>query len=153
MRLPQAISQLIRRQILLGTAVVCLLGQATAFAHLALVRHATCPEHEDALVHASATAGNVGNVEWTDAAKAPADLTPGRRVVAPPPGTGDGHEDDHCLMAAFRRSDLAAPDRDAGHALPAADLPPPPAQALAVRPGQVPLLRLAPKSSPPLTVG
>ena len=56
-------------------------------------------------------------------------------------------------MAAFRRSDLAAPDSDAGQALSAADLPPPPAQAPAVRPGQVPLLRLAPKSSPPHTVG
>jgi hypothetical protein len=146
-RFPRAISRLIRRQVLLGTAIVCLLGQATAFAHLALVRHATCPEHEDALVHASVAAGSA------DAAKAPAEPTPGRRVVAPPPGTADGHEDDHCLMAAFRRSDLAAPDREADQALPAADLPPPPAHAMAVRPGQVPLLRLAPKNSPPHTVG
>jgi hypothetical protein len=146
-RVPRAISRLIRRQLVLGTAVVCLLGQASAFAHLALVRHATCPEHEDALVHAGAATGSA------DAAKAPADLTPGRRVVAPPPGTGDGHEDDHCLMAAFRRSDLVGPDGDAGQALPAADLPAPPAQAPAVRAGPVPLLRLAPKSSPPHTVG
>jgi hypothetical protein len=144
-RLPRAISWLIRRQAILGTAVVCLLGQASAFAHLALVRHATCLEHEDALVHTGG--GNVGS----SAAQAPADLTPGRRVVAPPPGAADGHEDDHCLMAAFRRSDLAGPDRDHGQALPAAaDLAPPPAQAPPRRPGPVPLLLLSPKSSPPL---
>jgi hypothetical protein len=129
---------------------VCLLGQAGAFAHLALVGHATCPEHDDALVHASGAASP--NAKQTPAA--PADLAPGRRLIAPPPGTGDGHDDDHCLMAAFRRSDLAGPDGGAGRALPAAaDLAPPPAQAPAHRPGPVPLLRLAPKSSPPLAVG
>jgi hypothetical protein len=144
-RLPRAISRLIRRQALLGTAFVCLLGQASAFAHLALVRHTTCPEHEDALVH---TGG--GNVD-ASAAQTRAGLTPARRVVAPPPGAADGHEDDHCLMAAFRRSDLAGPEHDGGQVLPtAAELHPPPAQAPARRPGPVPLLLLAPKSSPPL---
>jgi hypothetical protein len=143
-RLPRAISRLIRRQLLLGTAVVCLLGQAGAFAHLALVRHATCPEHEDALVHTGATA----------ATQATADLTPGRRLVAPPAGATDGHEDDHCLMAAFRRSDLVGPDRDAGQALlAAADLGPAPAQAPPLRAWPVPLLLFAPKSSPPVAVG
>ena len=146
MRLPLPL----RRLVLLGTAVVCLLGQATAFAHLALVRHATCPEHEDALVHApSGTAAGHGRQ-----AQAPIDLLAGRRLTAPPPGEGDGHDDDHCLMAAFRRSSLAAPDGDAGQMLPAAaNLVPPPAQVLASRPGPVPLLLLAPKSSPPLALG
>ena len=59
----------LRRLVLLGTAVVCLLGQATAFAHLALVRHATCPEHDDALVHAPRDAGAA-------VAQAPEELDP-----------------------------------------------------------------------------
>jgi hypothetical protein len=145
-QLPLAIHRLVRRQALLGTAIVCLLGQASAFAHLALVQHATCPEHDDALVHAGAT--------QVDAARAPADLVAGRRVVAPAPATGSEHEDDHCLMVAFRRGDLAAPDREAGPALAAgADRLSPPAQAQASRPGPVPLLLLAPKSSPPVALG
>jgi hypothetical protein len=140
----------LRRLLLLGTAVVCLLGQATAFAHLALVRHATCPEH-----------GRRPGARPRDAraavAQAPEALTgslPGRRVSAPPPGQGDDHDEDHCLMAAFRRGSLAAPDREAGQALPApADPVLLPAQARTSRPGPVPLLLLAPKSSPPPALG
>jgi hypothetical protein len=139
----------LRRLALLGTAVVCLLGQATAFAHLALVRHATCPEHDDALVHAPRDAGAV--------AQAREELRGsllGRRVSAPPPGQGDDHDEDHCLMAAFRRGSLAAPDREAGQALPApADPVALPAQARTSHPGPVPLLLLAPKSSPPPALG
>ena len=57
-------------------------------------------------------------------------------------------------MAAFRRGSLAAPDREAGQALPApADPVALPAQARTSRPGPVPLLLLAPKSSPPPALG
>jgi hypothetical protein len=130
-----------------GAVVVCLLGQAAAFTHLALVRHATCPEHEDALVHgtdAAATTGPPGPVEL------PAGATATGYLAVPLPTGGEGHDDDHCVVAAFRRSNLATPAPEAGQGLPTSDeLLSPPAQARHGRPGPVPLLRLAPKISPP----
>jgi hypothetical protein len=124
---------------------LCLLGQLLGLVHLALVRHATCLEH-DALVHA-------------EESSEPARLAGGSRQESPArssatdlvqPLTVDtaGHADDHCLAVGCRRLDLtfsrsdwslAASNPRAHAAAPAGVEPPAP----------VALLRLAPKSSPP----
>jgi hypothetical protein len=123
------------------TALLCLAAQALGLAHLALVRHATCLEHAE-FVHAP---------EITARAVAQPAADPITEVDAQL--ALEGHEDDHCLVAASRRRDLAALDASAGQtwttvAPPAlrhvieTEAPAPP----------VPLLALAPKSSPPALV-
>lgn len=124
----------------LVTALICLLGQAASFAHLALVRHASCPEH-DALVHTPS--GQPSD----DVAALPG---PGASRIGGLPADGDSHDDDHCLVAGFRRRDLAGLASDPIG--PAPEIQP---QALiagdrgALLPAPIPLLSLAPKSSPP----
>jgi hypothetical protein len=131
----------LRRTAVLLTAIACLLGQGAGLAHLVLVRHATCVEH-DALVHTS---------NGTPALARPRAGAAGP-VVASVPAEAS-HEDDHCLVAGCRR-DLADPRAHAVGAVVVgfAD-PSPPASRPSPPPSPVPLLRLAPKSSPPaLTV-
>jgi hypothetical protein len=125
---------------LLLTTTICLLGQAAAFAHLALVRHASCPQHADALVHAPAGAARPADLPRSLPLRAGSGL----------PAGGD-HGDDHCLLAAFRRTGLSGPVPERGLVLA-------PARSLTAcrvveqpdRPAPVALLRLAPKSSPPI---
>jgi hypothetical protein len=131
----------LRRRLLL-TAVACLAGQGAAFAHLVLVQHATCVEH-DALVHSDA--GSAGP-EALPPTSRPTPLLDSRLVEA-------GHEDDHCLAVSLRRREAPATTGAAAGPVPA------PADAAAyshpVARGAtgVPLLHLAPKSSPPPAVG
>ena len=116
----------------LALAVVCFGGQLSSIVHLALVRHATCLEHGEP-IHADGA-------------------TPARRAgvdnafeVA---GGSPRHGHDHCpVSAATARGDLAAPS--AAASIPAGPGPSEgPSRAIPlVRP--VPLLLLAPKSSPP----
>jgi hypothetical protein len=115
-------------------AYFCLAAQAVGLLHVLVVRHATCPSHGE-LVHGAAVA--------TPRA---ADDT-----VQAPPAAGED-VDDHCLALANRRRDLAALT-PVLEQLPAPEvhpraLPPAPAAALAA----LPLLRLAPKTSPPASV-
>jgi hypothetical protein len=123
------------------TALLCLAAQVLGFAHLALVRHTTCLEHAE-IVHAPAA-----TPAQAAAARARAGLT-----VRGDPGEaeGEGHDDDHCLIVASRRRDLASLG---SHALTAIDEQPDavaPVRAVHEEPAPpVPLLFLAPKSSPP----
>jgi hypothetical protein len=111
-------------------AYFCLAAQAVGLLHVLVVRHATCPSHGE-LVHGAAVATS----------RAPDDT-----VQAPAAGED---VDDHCLVLANRRRDLAllTPVLEA---LPAPEVHPralPPVTAAALV--ALPLLRLAPKTSPP----
>ena len=128
------------------TAVACLLGQGSAFAHLVLVQHATCVQH-DALVHADSGGADAAASGRQDDRR--------RLTVRPGPVAAGfpaeaGHDDDHCLVASFRRREALAPAPTGvtlavlaagGGAAPAARAE----RQLPV----VPLLMVAPKSSPP----
>jgi hypothetical protein len=114
-------------------AYFCLAAQALGLLHVLVVRHATCPSHGE-MVHGAAAA-----------APRAADDT----VQAPVAAEA---ADDHCLAVANRRRDLAAffpvPDL-----LPAPEVQPPAlAPAAAGEPRALPLLSLAPKTSPPASV-
>ena len=127
---------------LLATALVCLLGQGASLAHLALVQHASCPEH-DALVHAAAPSSD---------AQLDADRgvhSAGNRISAPPVGS-DGHDEDHCLVVAFRRRELASLETEPMGLAPISQARQLTAAAAgSLPPFPIPLLLLAPKSSPP----
>lgn len=126
-----------RRWIVLA-AVACLLGQTSSLAHLILVRHATCAEH-DALVHAP---------EVTTAAEPSASL--GRvQVTASGLPTDRQHEDDHCLAVTLGRKDQLLGAADQGVVMAAVVTGPLPVFAAHTVPAPLPLLLLAPKSSPP----
>jgi hypothetical protein len=126
------------------TALLCLFAQVGGAAHLALVSHVRCFEH-DALVHA----GSDKHDRVT--AAAPAEL-----AVSSVPTDGAAHADDHCAVLVLRRREdgLAAP-RAVALAAPAptetASTPPPRHDEILV--GPVALLRLAPKASPPGLAG
>jgi hypothetical protein len=114
-------------------AYVCLVAHAAAVLHAVAVRHATCPSHGE-LVHGSVTGARTAEGDTARAAETGEDM------------------DEHCLALATRRRELAslapapvqllAPD-----ALPLAILP-----ATATSPTTLPLLHLAPKTSPPAAV-
>src|SRR5687767_6108434 len=82
-----------RRWVVLA-AVACLVGQTSSLAHLILVRHATCAEH-DALVHAP---------DATTAAQPPASSARQQLAASSLPGERP-HEDDHCLAVTLGRKD------------------------------------------------
>jgi hypothetical protein len=113
-------------------AYVCLVAQGAGVMHAIFVRHATCPTHGE-LTHATRVA---------DRRAAPA---PGPAAS----GTAVGLEDvdEHCLAAGMRR-DAAALQPVVAVARVAPGLPAPLVVApLVLRP--VPLLGVAPKTSPP----
>jgi hypothetical protein len=118
-------------------AYLCLSAQLIGVIHVLVVRHATCPDHGE-LTHRVATAA------VTPPAQPPADTARGAPPVVE-------HQDEHCLMLITRRREMAGLT-PGGAALallsPAAAVaaisPTPPFPL----PGAV--LRLAPKTSPPL---
>jgi hypothetical protein len=117
-------------------ALLSLLAQGTGLAHLALVSHVQCYEH-DALAHAE---------ERTQAP--PADETPTPLVGGVP--VEAAHSDDHCLAAGLRQREvvIAAPDHTRTPLVAVVDVGSPLAgQTTPAAP--VPLILLAPKSSPP----
>ena len=127
---PRPPSNRLARLATLALALVCLAGQLTTAAHLALVQHTTC-EHGE-LVEAAppglAQAGDTG-------------------LSAPDEAAAATHSHDHCVLNASRRdgprfSRLLAPLAVSVLLPPSlrADLPPLPAIAL---------ILVAPKSSPP----
>jgi hypothetical protein len=118
-------------------AYLCLLTHLTGLLHVLVVRHATCPDHGE-LIHGRAPV----------VAQAPQALD---AVVTEAPADAAEEADEHCLFVATRRREMAG--------LAAAPL----AAAVAVAPSVAPplpllpdvrapraLLRLAPKTSPPL---
>jgi len=127
--------------------VLCLVAQVGGAAHLALVSHVRCFEH-DALVHAEA-----GQVHDRAAGREQpvAETTAGLAASGVPAETAV-HADDHCAVVALRRREHGL------QALPATPLSsPPPTASVAVPPvrqdevlvGPVARLRFAPKASPP----
>jgi hypothetical protein len=122
--------------------LLCLVAQVAGTAHLALVSHVRCLEH-DALVH-----GDAGHPEAASASKI--DLG-----VSGVPADDGQHADDHCLVSGLRRrEDWAALRSQWRPAVPqaAADAQGLPARRQEPAPS-VALLRLAPKASPPGAVG
>ncbi|HEY0706444.1 MAG TPA: hypothetical protein VGG33_06600 [Polyangia bacterium] len=123
-------------------ALLSLLAQGTGIAHLALVSHVQCYEH-DALAHANDIAP----------AHTPPDAAAPVVAVASGAPSEAGHADDHCLAAGLRQRDvvLEAPEFTRTPAVAAVDVPSPLA-GQAPLPASVPLILLAPKSSPPAQV-
>jgi hypothetical protein len=139
-RLPGRVPARLRGAALWLAALACLVGQGSSLAHLILIRHTTCAEH-DALVHTSAPAAG-------------GQVAPRGAAASAVPAEEAAHEDEHCLVASCRRIDLA--DQAVALAAPATLSYAEASSAVWRRPppaSPVPLLRLAPKSSPPaLTV-
>lgn len=121
-------------------AAFALLGQVASLAHLALVQHTRCLEH-DALVHAPG--GEAAQTVASSATTAP--------IVAAVPSEAADHGDDHCLIAGLRRRDVSASATPAPADLPAAQVVLTPAGQQPADSHPIPLLARAPKSSPPAT--
>ena len=118
----------------LGAALVVLLGQAAALAHLALVEHRRCPAHGET-VHAAAIAS-------------PTRAPTANVAVAATEVDGDADAaDDHCLAAALTASSTDLPHPTSVPATVAAPAPPGPLPVAPAPP--LALLRLAPKHGPP----
>jgi len=121
-------------------ASVTLAAQISSVAHMALVRHAICPEHGE-LIHPDELGGSAG---------APRALAkPDATAIQSAPQLPTVHGHDHCLLASYRRQRiipaagtvaLVAPTPMVGDSCLVADAP---------RPALVALYRLAPKNSPP----
>jgi hypothetical protein len=129
----------------LVAAVACLLVYGVNFAHLALVRHAPCVAHDE-VVHAAAdaAAGPAG------ARRPDEEAPPGTATTAVAAASIPGHGEEHCLALASRRREHAAlspAQADGGPAPGATPLPRPAPREAAAAP--IPLVRLAPKTSPP----
>jgi hypothetical protein len=116
-------------------AYLCLLTQVMGLLHVLVVRHATCPSHGE-IVHGAAPA-----VAPTPSA---ADTTVSAAPVA------DEESDDHCLYVATRRelAGLASGGLAAVSAAATPDVRAPVLPPLIHVPGA--LVRLAPKTSPPI---
>lgn len=121
-----------KRAVALAAALLVPASQVAPLVHLALVRHATCPEHGE-LIELGAGA--------VHGAPAP------EGSVSRSPAAGEDHEHDHCLLACQPRQDAARVVALAG-SLPATERSAPGVQPASAAPG-VPLLRVAPKQSPP----
>jgi hypothetical protein len=122
---------------------LCLVAQVGGAAHLALVSHVRCFEH-DALVHA-------GTDQAHEAASAIQNL-PAGQMASGVPTDAVAHADDHCAVVALRRrEECLAPAHDGQLAAPARPSTESAPQACQdeVLVGPVALLRLAPKASPP----
>jgi hypothetical protein len=120
-----------------GLVAACLVGQLSAFIHLGLVRHAVCAEH-GASTHATEAIAPVSR-----------EAAPGSGVQRRAPEAGPGHG--HCMVAAHQRERALSPgDTSVVPSLQAAGRR---ARAERSHPdAPIPLLRLAPKSSPPASI-
>jgi hypothetical protein len=119
-------------------AYLCLTAHLVGVVHVLVVRHATCPDHGE-VVHGEAPA----------LVEAPPPLGPTARAAA----REEAEEaDEHCLLMATRRRELAGLAPAATPALSAplvTRLDSPPAVVTATPHA---ILRLAPKTSPPAAV-
>jgi hypothetical protein len=120
-------------------AYLCLSAQLLGVLHVLVVRHATCPTHGE-LTH------GIPLVAASEVPVAPPAET--ARAATP---TAIEHQDEHCLMVATRRREMAglAPS---SAILATPPVPPtmPLTTAAIVIVASLPVLRLAPKTSPPL---
>ena len=121
----------------LALAVLCLTTQVSAFAHLALVPHATCIEHGEPV-----DAGAQFPVKLAQSADESA-------VVADPLTTVAAHSHDHCILSALRRSPAHLQTESAPNAVLTALNLGERRDADQLIPPVIALLDLAPKSSPP----
>jgi hypothetical protein len=119
-----------------GLALLFLVTQLSSFTHLLLVRHATCLAH-----------GELIDLDASEVARAPA--AEGQAWVAVPATFAD-HGDQHCAVSTSRREKLGLSPA-VRPVLSSSGVPPSmaaPEAAPFVK--SVALLRLAPKSSPPV---
>jgi len=116
-------------------AYVCLATHLAGMLHILVVRHATCPDHGE-VVHGPAPA-------VVEVALPPG---PSARNATREPAE---ESDEHCLMVATRRRDMAAlaPGHQVVAQAPATATLDAPATIAAAPPRA--LLRVAPKTSPP----
>jgi hypothetical protein len=117
-------------------AYLCLSAQLLGLMHVLLVRHATCPGHGEVTHGIEPSASHVD-----------------QPLVVTVRGGGPiiEHRDEHCLLFVARRRDLAGLVTERPDAL--APLPPVPGPAVVAATALVPtlaVLRLAPKTSPPV---
>lgn len=127
----------------LVAALACVVTQLAAFAHFALVRHATCPQHGE-LIHVEADAAAVRPSPHL----AP---EPGQDAAALHAGdAADAHDHDHCVVAVTGREKVLQPfvylqTSPSMHRVVASPRGPPVVLAHVA----VALLSVAPKNSPP----
>jgi hypothetical protein len=132
----------------LGLAIVCVGGQLSGFAHLLLIRHATCSEHGE-LIHADEVGqGGRHATERADPATKSSDEPGAPAYVAGTADSTGAHGHDHCPIAAHQRHQSALAGSSVvvsfeAHASRTAIVSQP-----AVRVPQLVLL-FAPKNSPP----
>jgi hypothetical protein len=109
------------------------IGQLASVAHHAVVVHVTCSEHGEAL-HLQEASDGASHRHVDPCVRPTAETTP---------------QHDHCLIAAFRKERCS---REAG--VVARAFAPAPERSLVApattRPSTIPLVRLAPKNSPPV---
>lgn len=124
-------------------AALLIVSQASSLAHALLVEHAVCPQHGE-WMHADELAAHAGG----SGAKADRAGRPTLQTALPP---AEGHEHEHCAVLSERRQSGAAESTSPADSMVfGAD------QTVACLTGgateaqSVPLLRLAPKNSPPL---
>ena len=129
-----------RRSIAVAVAGLCLAGQFASFAHLMSVRHVTCPEHGE-IIHADAVANGSASrrSRGTDGAALRATAWTGAR---------HGHE--LCVVWAQRRERAAMQRSSAAVRVEAPSRIPIEPRARVLPGSATALLRLAPKSSPPV---
>ena len=129
----EASRRAVRRRLALLASVVCLWGYLFGFAHMAVVQHVSCPEHGE-LVHA-------GGGRATPAQ--PVALG-GSQIF----GVGEEHPtDDHCLAAGLSSEKVRGTLIAALAPHPPTDGQPALGTGLPAR--GMPVLRWAPKTSPP----
>jgi hypothetical protein len=124
---------------LAGALALCaVLSQAASFAHLAVVRHAVCPEHGE-WIHSDARASQSVAAAHDESASA---------TLQPSEASAFEHEHTHCGIVAHRRDSLvvraAVVETVRAPASPALR-----AAAYATRLGGRAVVDYAPKASPP----
>jgi hypothetical protein len=130
---------MVRRSTMLATAsawlaAALLVAQLGGAAHLALVQHVRCADHDELV-----------ELPHAGVARADAASPPHGRALAPAASARHGH--DHCAVSALRCQGHACAPRAAARALASStELAPPAGRA---PPPAIALLDLAPKSSPP----
>jgi hypothetical protein len=127
----------------LALASATLIAQISSIAHMALVRHAICPEHGE-LIHPDDLSGSAAAPKTLAKTTNPADLAIQATTQFP---AVHGH--DHCLLASYRRQRIAMAAGTAAVARPFPAAVGNRRMADAPRPALVALYRLAPKNSPP----
>jgi hypothetical protein len=131
---------------MLGLALFAVGGQLAGVVHLALVPHTVCAEHGE-LVHAEQGASvHAGGADATSANAAHVATTAAYRA-GHAAESADHHE--HCFVSALRRqSSAVAPAQASPQLAPLAGCQATTLLTAATAPA-IPLLALAPKSSPP----